>query len=292
MELPLVSVLMTSYNREKYIASAIESVLASSFKGYELIITDDGSTDNTVVIAQSYAAIDKRVRVYINEQNLGDYPNRNKAASYANGKYLKYLDADDLLYPYGLEVMVGYMERFPEAGFGLSFSRVDDIEPYPRLLEPETIMRSEYLGSGYLGVGPSASIIRTDAFKAAGGFSGKQFIGDTELWLTLAAKYPMVLMNPSLNWWRQHPDQQIGQERKNREIPISRLKLSLHHLEMNRHFFNAEEYTYAVKRKRQHFSRRILSLFFKRKDINELIYYYKNSGITFGDLIAGLRRYL
>ena len=54
----------------------------------------------------------------LSQTNLGDYPNRNKAASYAKGKYIKYLDADDLIYPHGLEVMVHTMEQFPKAGLG------------------------------------------------------------------------------------------------------------------------------------------------------------------------------
>ena len=117
-EQPLVSVLMTAYNREQYISTAIESVLSSTFKNFELIIVDDGSKDKTVEIAKSYAAMDSRVKVIINEKNLGDYPNRNKAAYYANGKYLKYVDADDYIYPWGLELLIKMMEAFPNAGWG------------------------------------------------------------------------------------------------------------------------------------------------------------------------------
>ncbi len=76
--LPLVSVLMTVYNREKYIAEAIESVLASSYTNFELIIVDDGSKDHSVEIAQKYEAQDHRIKVYVNEQNLGDYSNAIK----------------------------------------------------------------------------------------------------------------------------------------------------------------------------------------------------------------------
>ena len=95
---PLVSVLMTAYNREKYIEEAIGSVLASTYTYFELIIVDDCSKDKTVEIAKKYERMDERVKVYINETNLGDYPNRNKAASYASGEYLKYVDSDDLVY--------------------------------------------------------------------------------------------------------------------------------------------------------------------------------------------------
>ena len=102
---------MTSYNREKYIAQAIESVLASTYKDFELIIVDDCSKDNTVGIAKKYEELDSRVKVYVNEFNLGDYPNRNKAATYAKGKYIKYIDADDMIYPWGLEIIINSFEK-------------------------------------------------------------------------------------------------------------------------------------------------------------------------------------
>ena len=70
-----------------------------------MIIVDDVSQDDTYSVAMRYAEQDSRISVYKNDTNLGDYPNRNMAASYAKGKYLKYLDADDKLYPYGLEII-------------------------------------------------------------------------------------------------------------------------------------------------------------------------------------------
>ena len=93
---PLVSVLMTAYNREKYIGLAIESILESTYSFFELIIVDDFSRDKTLSIAKSYEKIDSRIKVYQNSQNLGDYFNRNQVAKFAVGKYLKYIDADDL----------------------------------------------------------------------------------------------------------------------------------------------------------------------------------------------------
>ena len=66
MSLPQVSILLTAYNREKFIGEAIESVLASSYEDFELIITDNCSSDNTVEISQSYAKHDARIRVYKN----------------------------------------------------------------------------------------------------------------------------------------------------------------------------------------------------------------------------------
>ena len=128
---PKISILTTVYNREKYLVACMDSVLASSYQDWELIIVDDVSTDTSLAIAKSYEKKDARIKVYVNDKNLGDYPNRNKAASYAKGKYIKYLDADDLIYPRGLEVMVHAMEQFPEAGLGISQKVVEDEKPYP-----------------------------------------------------------------------------------------------------------------------------------------------------------------
>src|SRR5438105_8866055 len=169
MSAPLISVLTTAYNREKYIAQAIESVLASSFKDFELIIVDDCSKDHTMEIARRYTS-DPRVQVHTNEKNLGDYPNRNRAASLACGKYLKYLDSDDVIYPHGLQVMVSSMERFPEAVLGLVRPQRND-GPDPAQISPNEAYVQHFLKGGLLDTGPSGTIIQTSAFRALGGFT-------------------------------------------------------------------------------------------------------------------------
>src|ERR1700683_2785622 len=98
MTSPLVSVLITVYNRERYLAAAVDSVLAQTMQDFEVIIVDDLSTDRSVEIAQTYAARVPRIRFLRNERNLGDYPNRMQAAEQARGRYLKYVDSDDLIY--------------------------------------------------------------------------------------------------------------------------------------------------------------------------------------------------
>ena len=74
-EKPFVSVLMPAYNSEKFIGIAIKSVLDSTYTNFELIITDDNSTDNTYKIAKSFQEKDARVKVFLNDKNYGDYPN-------------------------------------------------------------------------------------------------------------------------------------------------------------------------------------------------------------------------
>lgn len=206
-EQPLVSVLMTAYNREKYIGEAIESVLSSTFKDFELIIVDDCSRDGTVSIARTYEQADPRIKVYVNEQNLGDYNNRNKAASYAMGTYIKYVDSDDIVYPHGIEVMVSSMEQFPEAGFGLS-AIPDSQTPYPVVLSPREIYMENFYGYGHFGRAPGSAIIKLKSFNKVGGFSGERMIGDTDLWYRMALYFPMVKFPPNLLWDRQHENQE------------------------------------------------------------------------------------
>lgn len=205
---PILSVLTTAYNREKFVADAIQSVLASSFTDFELIVVDDCSTDRTVEIARDFEAKDSRVRVYANEKNLGDYPNRNKAASYARGKYIKYLDSDDMMYPHGLGFMVNSMEQFPAAGFGLA-SRADDHRCYPVCISPAEIFMENFKGYGHFYRAPGSSIMKREVFEKEGGFSGERMIGDLDLWLRLAKKYPMVKFPFDLYWCRHHEGREL-----------------------------------------------------------------------------------
>lgn len=213
---PMVSVLMTAYNRERYIVPAIESVLASTYTDLELIIVDDRSTDHTYEIAKGYETKDARVRVHLNEENLGDYPNRNKAASLATGKYIRYLDADDMLYPFGLGISVEFTERFPEAGFGLG-AYPDDDAPFPILVQPRQIYLEHFYRYHHFDRAPGSGLIKLDAFRKVGGFSGKRMIGDNEFWFKISRYYPMVKVPIDLYWSRLHEGQESKTEyaRKN-----------------------------------------------------------------------------
>lgn len=217
-ENPLVSVLMTAYNREKYIAEAIESVIASTYQNWELIIVDDCSSDKTVEIARSYEAKDSRIKVYINEENLGDYPNRNRAASYAKGKYLKYVDADDMIYPHGLDVMVRSIEQFPEAGLAIS-RNASTRYPYPRLLQSIDILKGHFFESKPIINSPLSTIIKREAFFSVGQFSHTRNISDMEMWLKLSMSYPVVEMVQGLFFYRIH-DAQENKNRINNIVPL------------------------------------------------------------------------
>jgi len=206
---PLVSVLMTSFNRENYIAEAIQSVLNSTYPHWELIIVDDGSTDQTLKIAHGFAAKDSRIHVYANEKNLGDYPNRNKAAGYAKGEYLKYVDSDDLIYPFGLASMVYFMEQYPEAGYGLGQLPANNERPYPILLSPAAAYEYNYFRNPIFIKSPLSAIIRKSIFIDSGGFPIQRMTSDYEMWHRLSLKYPVLLMPQGLVWYRKHGDQEV-----------------------------------------------------------------------------------
>jgi len=204
----MVSVLMTAYNREKYIGAAIESVLASTYTDFELIVVDDISKDRTVEVVRELAANDPRIKLYVNEKNIGDYPNRNQCAYYARGKYLKYVDCDDYIYPWALELLVEMMERHPGCGWGLCSLPQTERGPFPFVLTPKEAYRYHYMGPGLFHKAPLSSIIKAEVLRAAGGFASERYTGDTEMWHKLAQRYDVLLMPEGMVWYREHDAQE------------------------------------------------------------------------------------
>jgi glycosyltransferase involved in cell wall biosynthesis len=214
---PTVSVLMTAFNRERYIGAAIESVLAQTFADLELVVVDDRSTDNTFAVARGYEGRDRRVRVVVNERNLGDYPNRNRAAALARGQFLKYHDSDDLMYPQCVETMLIALEQYPEAGFALSASRSWSGGPCPMLSTPRLSYAREFLGYGMFMGGPACGLFRTGVFRELGGFENAGVCSDYLFWLRACARMPVVLVSADLFWYRIHAGQELSSSRAERD---------------------------------------------------------------------------
>ncbi len=220
MNAPLVSVLMTCYNREKFLSAAIESVLWQTFEDFELIIVDDLSTDGSVEIANQYANRDARIRVVVNETNLGQFPNRNHAISLARGKYIKYHDSDDLMYPHCLATMVAPMEAEPRAGFGLSAGWYWQGGPCPMLLTPKMCYQREFLGLGMFNAGPAGALFRAEVLRELGGFEDLGVGSDNIFWLRACARYNVLLLPADLFWYRVHSGQEMQSEKALREYAI------------------------------------------------------------------------
>ena len=109
-----VSVLMSVYNGEKYLKEAIDSILGQTFKDFEFLIINDGSTDKTAHILKSYH--DPRIKIINNGKNIGISKSRNKALNIAKGKYIAVMDADDISLPLRLEKEVGFLEQNKNIG--------------------------------------------------------------------------------------------------------------------------------------------------------------------------------
>ncbi|MGI8730950.1 MAG: glycosyltransferase family 2 protein [Solirubrobacteraceae bacterium] len=112
--MPKVSVCIPTYNYAKFLAAAIDSVLAQTFEDFELIVSDNASTDETPAVLDRYAA-QPALRVYRNERNLGLFANFNRCLELARGEYVKFLCADDWLDPRYLAEAVTVMDDHPEA---------------------------------------------------------------------------------------------------------------------------------------------------------------------------------
>lgn len=114
-QVPCVSIGMPIYNGEQFLAETIESILTQTFEDFELIISDNASTDITKTICWTYMAKDSRIRYFRNETNLGAAKNYNRVFELASGKYFKWAAADDLCAPTYLEKCVTILETQPEA---------------------------------------------------------------------------------------------------------------------------------------------------------------------------------
>jgi glycosyltransferase involved in cell wall biosynthesis len=121
MTLPLVSVLLPVYNGEAYMKEAVESILNQSYKNFELLIINDGSTDNSVEIIESYK--DVRIRLVHNETNLKLIATLNKGLALARGEYLARMDCDDVSLPERLSKQVAFMHEHPEIGICGTWSK-------------------------------------------------------------------------------------------------------------------------------------------------------------------------
>lgn len=105
----LVSVVMPAYNTGKYIKDSIESVLVQTYQNWELLIIDDASTDNTADVIASFN--DSRIKYFKNEKNLGGALSRNRALREAKGKWIAFLDSDDIWLPEKLERQISFMQK-------------------------------------------------------------------------------------------------------------------------------------------------------------------------------------
>ncbi len=193
---PVVSICIPVYNGEKFIAATIQSALAQDFSDFELIVSDNASTDNTQAAVESLT--DPRIRYCRSDINLGPVGNFNRCLDLASGRYIKILCADDLLYPTSLTRQVTVLANDHDKKIALVSCRRDIIDGQGRVrMRPrnrnfsgqipasEAIRRSVRSGTNIFGE-PQAVLFRTEQGRQAGGFNPAHgFCLDLDFWFRL-----------------------------------------------------------------------------------------------------------
>jgi GT2 family glycosyltransferase len=206
---PTLSVVMTVYNTERYVAEAVESVLAQTFRDFEFVIVDDGSTDGSTTILNDYAKRDARIRL-TSRPNTGIVAAANEGIGVARGKYLARMDSDDVCVPHRFETQVRYLDEHPECV--LVGSRVTVVDPYgspvfdsgQKLTHEEIDAELLTSGGGWAVVQPSA-MMRTDAVRKVGGYRGRHNVSeDQDLFLRLAEVGRVANLPERLLRYRRH----------------------------------------------------------------------------------------
>lgn len=144
---------MPAFNAEKYIDSAISSVSVQSYPSWELLVVDDASQDRTLELASNWASQDERIHVFRQAENGGVTKARNTALENASGKYIAFLDSDDLWEPEKLEKQVNFMERQACLLCYSAYRRIDengarlgDVFP-PKSVDYEKMLQSNFIGN-------------------------------------------------------------------------------------------------------------------------------------------------
>jgi glycosyltransferase involved in cell wall biosynthesis len=150
--LPIVSIVTPVYNSEKYIEDTIESVLKQTYPHWEMIIVNDCSTDNTRSIIEKYAKVDMRIHIINNTKNIGAALSRNVALETAKGRYIAFLDSDDVWFPEKLTVQIEFMEQKKLVLTYSSYIVIDQNGNYiNRRNTPKKITYASMLKSNHIG---------------------------------------------------------------------------------------------------------------------------------------------
>lgn len=204
-QLPLVTVITVTYNSSLFVRDTIKSVLSQSYTHIQYLIGDDCSGDETWKIINEYN--DPRIIKYRNENNLGEYQNRNKAITMASGKYLIFIDGDDIIYPHGIGYFVEMLERFPEAALAVQKGYLNNML-FPALLFPEESVSNYFFGKeNLLSSSFVSDFYRTDALNKSGLLKTNYIGGDNEIRLRIAAGNPILLIAGWVSWARETPGQ-------------------------------------------------------------------------------------
>lgn len=213
---PLVSVIIPTYNCENYILETINCILGQDYPAIELIVVDDGSTDKTQEIIESFGAKVKLLK----QQNSGVCKSRNRGISVASGQFICLMDHDDYWFPNKISAQLKCFEDYPEAGVVYSSFTLWHADIQGKFPNPDNFTSSasgidkEYSGWIYhlllldCWVLTSTAMFRSEVFHECGNFDEKlPFSEDWDLWLRISRSYQFLKINNITTLYRQHKNQ-------------------------------------------------------------------------------------
>jgi len=219
--MPTVTVIMPVYNAAAHLREATESILAQTFADFELLVVDDGSSDDSVAVLRSHE--DARLRLERNEHNLGLVATLNAAVRRATGRYIARMDADDVSLPTRLAEQVAYLDTHPEvSGVSVAYETIDEQNRgvstdygLHRPVGPALVRWSLHFGSFFC---HAASMLRREVFDALGGYD-PAFVHaeDYELWLRAARRFRFDNLPRVLYRVRLHDDNASGIHRETQQ---------------------------------------------------------------------------
>ena len=222
--LPKVSVIIPTHNRASLMREAVASVQAQTFTDWELLIVDDGSTDETPDVAKALCERDARVR-YLRQDNQGVAEARNMAIQAARGVFIAFLDDDDRWIPSKLATQFAFMQSHPR--IGLTYTRywfTGGSKPYS-ICYPQQLCTTydELIEENFIGT--STVMVRRDVFDAAGRFNpAYQPVEDYAVWLRVTQQFPFAGIDAPLAVYTHRP--QIPHLTRNR-VKVQRSTLAV-----------------------------------------------------------------
>ena len=225
----MISIAMATYNGETFIREQLDSILAQTEKDFEIVICDDASSDSTPKILDEYARKDSRIRVFINEKNLGYRENFNKAVSLCKGDFIAFSDQDDLWLPNHLEalhsaigdnlVCGGRTVRCTEDGTSLSeFSPT----PYQSNCLTSQISRFIYQCYAFNLYQGASQLISREAVERFFPIEVDEYAHDWALAANAIGENRFVYIDTVITKWRKHSSQ-VTHKRHSREVRKNRL---------------------------------------------------------------------
>lgn len=220
MSKPAISVILPVYNGAAHLRSSIDSVLKQAHRDFEFLVCDDGSSDDSVAIVQSFT--DDRIRLLRNEENIGLFPTLNKLIRLAEAPLIRLWSQDDIMKPHCLAVEQAFWNRYPV--LGMSFCLRDHIDAdgktirttgrrTSQILSPDQVAQASFY-HGSLPGNISTVMLRRKVLDHVGLFrEDMHYAGDYELWTRISSGYDTGMVAPALIDLRFHRGQLSRQPR-------------------------------------------------------------------------------